>query len=93
MSIRRISVRFNLDKETDRKAWEKLDGLSSISKNKAIIDAIIGTDASIIETIKQTIADCLKNIAVSIPAEEENKTEITEDENTLLDSLNDFLGM
>ncbi len=93
MSIRRISVRFNLDKETDRKAWEKLDGLSSISKNKAIIEAINETDASIIETIKQTIADCLKNIAVSIPAEKEGKTEITEDENTLLASLDDFLGM
>ena len=93
MSIRRISVRFNLDKETERKAWEKLDGLSSISKNKAIIEAINETDASIIETIKRTITDCLKNIAVSIPAEKEDKTEITEDENTLLDSLNDFLGI
>ena len=41
MSIKRMSLRFNLDNEADRKAWELLQNLSC-SKNKAIISAING---------------------------------------------------
>lgn len=93
MSIKRLSVRFNLEKEAERNAWEKLDGLSSISKNRAIIESINKSDISLADLIKQTITDCLKNITVAIPTEKESETEISEDESNLLDSLDDFLGM
>ena len=39
MSIKRMSLRFNLAREDDRKAWEYLQSLSS-SRNKAVIEAI-----------------------------------------------------
>lgn len=34
-----MSLRFNLDNEADRRAWEHLQGLSG-SKNKAVISSI-----------------------------------------------------
>ena len=39
MSIKRMSLRFNLDNESDRKAWEHLQSIPA-SKNKAVIDAL-----------------------------------------------------
>lgn len=39
MSIKRMSLRFNLDNEADRKAWEHLKNTAN-SKNKAVITAI-----------------------------------------------------
>lgn len=39
MSIKRMSLRFNLDNEADRKAWEHLK-ITADSKNKAVITAI-----------------------------------------------------
>lgn len=41
MKLKRISLRFNLENESDRRAWERLQDLSG-SKNKAIISAING---------------------------------------------------
>ena len=39
MSIKRMSLRFNLNNEADRKAWEYLKNAAD-SKNKAAITAI-----------------------------------------------------
>ena len=39
MSIKRMSLRFNLDNESDRKAWEHLQSIPD-SKNKAVIDQL-----------------------------------------------------
>ena len=39
MSIKRMSLRFNLDNEADRKAWKHLKNTAN-SKNKAVITAI-----------------------------------------------------
>lgn len=39
MKIKRLSLRFNLENEIDRKAWEHLQTVTD-SKNKAIISAI-----------------------------------------------------
>lgn len=39
MSIKRMSLRFNLDNEADRKAWEHLKNTAD-SKNKAVITTI-----------------------------------------------------
>ena len=94
MSIKRMSLRFNLDNEADRKAWEHLKNVTD-SKNKAVIIAInqfYEPHAEITETIKETIRECLQNFSV-IKAESEQPPEtLSEEENLLLDSLDDFLG-
>lgn len=41
MSIKNVKIRFNLDKENDRKAYEYLQG-AEISYSKAVISAICG---------------------------------------------------
>lgn len=94
MSIKRMSLRFNLDNEADRSAWEHLKNITD-SKNKTVIAAVnqfYEPHAKIAEIIKETIRECLKNFSV-IKTETEQPTELlTEDENLLLDSLDDFLG-
>lgn len=94
MSIKRMSLRFNLDNEADRKAWELLQNLSG-SKNKAIISAINGyfeQDNNLAEIVRETIAECLRNISV-VKAQAEPTTEIlSEEENELMDSLDMFFG-
>ena len=92
MSIKRMSLRFNLDNEADRKAWELLQNLSD-SKNKAIISAINGyfeQDNNLAEIVRETIAECLRNISV-VQAQVEPTTEkLSEEENELMDSLDMF---
>lgn len=94
MSIKRMGLRFNLDNEADRKTWELLQNLSG-SKNKAIISAINGyfeQDNNLAEIVRETIAECLRNISV-VQAQAELTTEIlSEEENELMDSLDMFLG-
>ena len=91
--IKRFSLRFNLDNEADRKAWEHLQSVTD-SKNKAIISAInayFETDGNIEKVIRETIRECLKDISVVQAATEEPTEEISEDENTLMDSLEMFM--
>ena len=93
MTIKRFSLRFNLDNEADRKAWEHLQGAPN-SKNKAIISAInayFETDGRIETIIRETIRECLKDISVVQAATQEPTEEISEDENTLMDSLEMFM--
>lgn len=94
MNIKRMSLRFNLDNEADRSAWEHLKNAAD-SKNKAVITAVnqfYEPHAEITETIKKTIQECLQNYSV-IETDSTKPTEIlSEEENLLLDSLDDFLG-
>ena len=94
MSIKRMSLRFNLDNEADRKAWKHLKNVTD-SKNKAVITAVnqfYEPHAEITETIKENIRECLQNLSV-IQTEPRQLTErLSEEENLLLDSLDDFLG-
>ena len=90
---KRFSLRFNLDNEADRKAWEYLQTTPD-SKNKVIISAInayFETDGRMETIIRQTIRECLKDISIVQMAAEEPTEEISEDENTLMDSLDMFL--
>ena len=90
---KRFSLRFNLDNEADRKAWEYLQSAPD-SKNKAIISAInayFETDGRIETIIRETIRECLKDIFVVQAATEEPTEGISEDENTLMDSLAMFM--
>ena len=88
----KISVE-SLD-EIKEKYAENLQNLSG-SKNKAIISAINGyfeQDNNLAEIVRETIAECLRNISV-VQAQAEPITEIlSEEENELMDSLDMFLG-
>ena len=89
---KRFSLRFNLDNEAERKAWEHLQSVLD-SKNKTIISAInayFEADGNIEKVIRETIRECLKDISV-VKAAEEPAEEISEDENTLMDSLDLFM--
>ena len=89
---KRFSLRFNLDNEADRKAWEHLQSVLD-SKNKTIISAInayFEMDGNIEKVIRETIRECLKDMPV-VKAAEEPIEEISEDENTLMDSLDLFM--
>ena len=89
---KRFSLRFNFDNEAERKAWEHLQSVLD-SKNKTIISAInayFETDGNIEKVIRETIRECLKDISVVKVAEEPTE-EISEDENTLMDSLDLFM--
>ncbi len=90
---KRFSLRFNLDNEADRKAWKYLQSAPD-SKNKAIISAInayFETDGNLEKVIRETIRECLKDISVVQAVTEEPTEEISEDENTLMDSLEMFM--
>lgn len=89
-----MSLRFNLARDDDRKAWEYLQSLSS-SRNKAVIEAInrLGeTDEALAGVIETTIRNCFKEISVLQTREEKQPQTLSEEENNLLDSLEDFLG-
>lgn len=94
MKLKRMSLRFNLENESDRRAWEHLQGLSD-SKNKAVISAINGyfeQENNLGEIIRETIKECLREVSV-IQAQAEPTTEtLSEEENELMDSLDMFLG-
>ena len=90
---KRFSLRFNLDNEAERRAWEHLQSAPD-SKNKAIISAInayFETDGRIETIIRETIRECLKDIFFVQAATEEPTEGISEDENTLMDSLEMFM--
>lgn len=66
MNIKRMSLRFNLDNEADRSAWEHLKNAAD-SKNKAVITAInqfYEPDTEITDVIRKTIRECLQNLSV-----------------------------
>ena len=94
MSIKRMSLRFNLDNKADRSAWEYLKNITD-SKNKAVITAInqfYEPHTEITEVIRKAIRECLQNLSV-IQTESAQPTEtLSEEENELMDSLDMFLG-
>ena len=94
MSIKRMSLRFNLNNEADRKTWEHLKNATD-SKNKSVITAInqfYEPYTEITEVIRTTIRECLQNLSV-IQMESAQPTDaLSEEENELMDSLDMFLG-
>ena len=91
-----MSLRFNLDNESDCKAWEHLQSIPD-SKNKAVIDALnvsFEQENSIRELIRQTIRECL-SAGTFVPADISSQVEISEvseDEAALLDAMDAFMG-
>jgi hypothetical protein len=96
MNLKRISVRFNLENGTDRMAWEYLQGAKG-SKNNAVISAVNALfepdTTSIADVIRRTIKECFQNIAIMQTEPEEKPDTLSEDENNLLDTLDEFLGV
>ena len=96
MNVKRMSLRFNLENESDRKAWEHLQSIPD-SKNKAVIDALNTSsqqENSIRELIRQTIRECLSAgtfVPVDIPLQTTEAT-VSEDEAALLDAMDAFIG-
>ena len=89
---KRFSLRFNIDNEADRRAWEHLQSAPD-SKNKTSISAInayFETDGQMETIIRETIRECLKDISVVQAVTEEPTDEISEDEAALMDSLDLF---
>ena len=96
MSIKRMSLRFNLDNESDRKAWEHLQSVPD-SKNKAVIDALNASFEqanALTNLIRQTIRECL-SAGTFVPADISSQmemSEVSEDETALLDAMDAFMG-
>ena len=94
MSLKRMSLRFNLDNEAERSAWEHLKNEAD-SKNKAVITAInqfYEPHTEIVETIKETIQECLQNLSVIQTESVQPSVTLSKEENELMDSLDMFLG-
>ena len=95
MSLKRISVRFNLENDVDRKAWEHLQDAKG-SKNNTVISAINAyfqpDTTPIADVIRRTIKECFQNVAIVQAEPEQNPDTLSEEENSLLDTLDEFLG-
>lgn len=91
-----MSLRFNMDKESDRRVWELLQSIPD-SKNKAVIDALnafFEQENSIREIIRQTIRECL-SAGTFVPADISSQAaepEVSDDEAALLDAMDAFMG-
>ena len=83
--VKSICVRFNLDNETDRKAWEKIHN-GEKSANRAIIDAINNSENEIAETVRTVLNEFFTaGQPVAIMPEKQQETD-------LQDVDFDFLG-
>ena len=69
MSYKRISIRFNLDIEDERNAWELLHSSSCGPINKEVIDSInTAHKLSTLEALlRKVISEELRNISLHIP--------------------------
>lgn len=95
MKQKRMSVRFDLDADDDRRAWEHLQALDT-SRNRAVIDAINTfyepVNPALKETIREVLHDCLQDVSFAPISKATPAPVISEDESSLLDSLDDLLG-
>ena len=86
-----MSLRFNLDNVSDRKAWEHLQSIPD-SRNRAVIDALNASfeqaDA-LAAMIRQTIREGL-SAGTFVPADVSE--EVSEDETALLDAMDAWMG-
>ena len=81
MSYKRISIRFNLDIEDERNAWELLHSSNCGPINKEVIDSInTAHKLSTLEALlRKVISEELRNISLLIPFEPD--TDSASDEN------------
>ena len=91
MSIKNVKIRFNLDKENDRRAYEYLQSAEK-SYSKAVISAICGfmdlsEKAATEDAFLERVISTIREEVAKIPAEKENNAETEE---AVLDFLDSF---
>ena len=95
MNLKRICVRFNLENEADRMAWGHLQSAKG-SKNSTVISAVNALfepdTTSIADVIRRTIKECFQNVAIVQAESGEKPKPLSEEENDLLDTMDEFLG-
>lgn len=106
MSVRRLNLRFNLDREEERRAWEYLQGVTR-SKNSVIIQAVNAYEDALtqreredafLERLAQTVRAELKGVQIMVaqpPAQTASvpvgeTVEQAKSEDTLLEFLDSF---
>ena len=92
MSYKRISVRFNMDVDAERKAWEIIHEKGNGIVSKQIINAINTSSelSSMEKMIRKVVSEALKKVTL-IPFEQAIPDPETEEaENNILDFLENF---
>lgn len=96
MKLKRFSLRFNLDRENDRRAWEALHRMDARSINQEIIARINAKEQTDVlkELIRQTVSEELERTAKNSRDRPAAQAEASaEDLNTVFDFLNSFSGI
>ena len=91
MSFKRISIRFNMDIEDEKNAWDLLHSNSCGPINKEVIDSInTAHKLSTLEALmRKVISEELRKALFSVPFESED-SESAENENNIMDFLDNF---
>ena len=93
MKIKRVSVRFNLDCDDDRRAWEALHRLDAQSINKEIITRINAKEQAdvlkelIRQVVTEELAKAIKDGSAQLSLQRENCAEEIDE---VFDFLNNF---
>ncbi len=93
MNTKRLSLRFNLEREDDRRAWEALHRMDARSINQEIIMRINAKEQTDVlnELIRQIVSEELERTAGSSHDRPAAQTEDSaEDLNAVFDFLNSF---
>lgn len=92
MSFKRISIRFNLDIEDERKAWDLLHSNNCGPINKEVIDSInTAHKLSTLEALmRKVIAEELQTVSINTNVEQTADTQSAENENYVLEFLDNL---
>lgn len=92
MSYKRISVRFNMDVDAERKAWEIIHEKGNGIVSKEIINAINTSSelSSLEKMIRKVVSDELKKVTLISFEQAVPDPETEEAENNILDFLENF---
>ena len=92
MSYKRISVRFNMDVDAERKAWEIIHEKGNGIVSKEIINAINTSSelSSLEKMIRKVVSEELKKVTLISFEQAVPNPETEEAENNILDFLENF---
>ncbi len=92
MSYKRISVRFNMDVDAERKAWEIIHEKGNGIVSKEIINAINTSSelSSLEKMIRKVVSEELKKVTLISFEQAVPDPETEEAENNILDFLENF---
>ena len=92
MSYKRISVRFNMDVDAERKGWESIHEKGNGIVSKEIINAINTSSelSSLEKMIRKVVSEELKKVTLISFEQAVPDPETEEAENNILDFLENF---